>query len=537
MHAKVHGVFGCRARKYVFLHAQPSSGLFDLLCLIYLQEMSQLPTFVSELVPKLSSRELSSREVTRSFLDRIEKHQPAVNAFVSWDGELALQNADAVDQRRAKGETLSPLAGIPVAIKDILCTTDSITTCGSRILENYRSPFDAHLVTKLRQAGLIILGKTNLDEFAMGGSTETGFCGPAYNPWDLTRTCGGSSGGSAASVAAAMAPLAIGTDTGGSIRQPAAFCGVCGLKPTYGRVSRYGLIAYASSLDQAGPFGHTISDLAMMLQVIAGHDPRDSTSLNVPVEDYASEIAKPLSGAKIGVLREQLDGPGVDPEIRAAIDRAIDEYKRLGCQIVDISMPYSKYSIATYYIIAPSEASSNLSRYDGAHYGFRASLEKKQPAMAGGKAQSPLIEMYNESRSQGFGAEVRRRIMLGTYTLSAGYYDAYYKKALKVRRLIREDYDAAFGKVDVVLGPTTPTPPFRIGEKIDDPVQMYLEDLFTVGANLAGIPALSMPVGVTASGLPIGMQLQGPALSETRLLQIANAYQRAIDYQPRVARQ
>jgi len=497
--------------------------------------MSQLPTFVHTLAPKLSSRELSSREVTQFFLDRIEKQQPSIKAFVSWDGELALKAADTIDQRRARGETLSPLAGIPIAIKDNLCTTDSVTTCGSKMLENYRSPFDAHVVTKIRDAGLVILGKTNLDEFAMGGSTETGFCGPAYNPWDLTRTCGGSSGGSAASVAAAMAPLAIGTDTGGSIRQPAAFCGVCGLKPTYGRVSRYGLIAYASSLDQAGPFGHTIADLALVLQTIAGHDPRDSTSLDVPVEDYAAEIAKPFSGANIGVIREQLDGPGLDPEIRSAIQLAINEYKRLGCQIVDIEMPHSKYSIATYYIIAPSEASSNLSRYDGAHYGFRAVMEKKQPAMAGGKTQSPLIQMYNETRSQGFGAEVRRRIMLGTYTLSAGYYDAYYKKALKVRRLIREDYDAAFEKVDVLLGPTTPTPPFRIGEKVDDPVQMYLEDLFTVGANLAGIPALSMPVGMTASGLPLGMQLQGPALSETKLLQIANAYQQVIDYRPRIA--
>lgn len=498
--------------------------------------MNQLPPFVHELAPKLSARELSSREVTQFFLDRIEKLQPSIRAFISWDGDLALQAADSIDRRRLSGETLSPLAGMPVSLKDILCTTDSITTCGSRMLENYRSPYDAHVVSRLRENGLVILGKTNLDEFAMGGSTETGFRGPTYNPWNLDHTCGGSSGGSAASVASGMAPISIGTDTGGSIRQPAAFCGVCGLKPTYGRVSRYGLVAYASSLDQAGPFGHTISDLALLLQTIAGHDPRDSTCLNVPVDDYAGEIAKPFAGARIGVIREHLDGNGLDPEIRAAIMKALDEYKRLGCQIIDIAMPHTKYSIATYYIIAPSEASSNLSRYDGAHYGFRAAIEQnKQPAMAGGKAHSPLIEMYSQTRSQGFGAEVRRRIMLGTYTLSAGYYDAYYKKALKVRRLIREDYDAAFEKVDVLLGPTTPTPPFRIGEKVDDPVQMYLEDLFTVGANLAGIPALSMPVGMTTNGLPIGMQLQGPALSESKLLQIANAYQRAIDYQPKLA--
>ena len=489
-----------------------------------------------EIATKLAARELSSREVTQFFLDRIERLQPTIHAYISWDGDLALQTADSMDRRRASGESLPPLAGVPVAIKDILCTTDSDTTCGSRILEKYRSPFDAHVVTQLRQAGMVILGKTNLDEFAMGGSTETGFKGPAHNPWDLARTCGGSSGGSAASVAAAMAPIAIGTDTGGSIRQPAAFCGVCGMKPTYGRVSRYGLIAYASSLDQAGPFGHTIADLALTLQTIAGHDPRDSTSLNVPVDDYSAAINAPRVGAKIGVIREQIDGPGLDPEIRAAITKAIEEYKRLGVQVVDIEMPYLKYSIPTYYIIAPSEASSNLSRYDGAHYGFRAAMDSsRQPAMAGGKAQSPLIEMYSQSRSQGFGDEVRRRIMLGTYTLSAGYYDAYYKKALKVRRLIRQDYDAAFEKVDVLLGPTTPTPPFLIGEKVDDPVQMYLEDLFTVGANLAGIPALSMPIGTTASGLPIGMQLQGPTLSESKLLQIANTYHRSIEYKPKIA--
>ncbi len=498
--------------------------------------MNQFPTFVHEIAPKLSARELSSREVTQFFLNRIEKLQPSLRAFISWDGDLALKAADSIDRRRASGEVLSPLAGMPVAIKDILCTTDSVTTCGSRMLEHYRSPYDAHVVTKLREAGLIILGKTNLDEFAMGGSTETGFRGPAYNPWDLERTCGGSSGGSAVSVAAAMAPISIGTDTGGSIRQPAAFCGVCGMKPTYGRVSRYGLIAYASSLDQAGPFGHTISDLALVLQAIAGHDPRDSTSLNVSVDDYVGELNKPFAGAKIGVIREHLDGSGLDPQIHAAILKAIDEYKRLGCEIIDITMPHTKYSIATYYIIAPSEASSNLSRYDGAHYGFRAVIEKsKQLAIANAMASSPLIEMYSQTRSQGFGAEVRRRIMLGTYTLSAGYYDAYYKKALKVRRLIRQDYDAAFEKVDVLLGPTTPTPPFRIGEKVDDPVQMYLEDLFTVGANLAGIPALSMPIGMTTSGLPIGMQLQAPPLAEAKLLQIANAYQRALDYQPKLA--
>ena len=496
--------------------------------------MNQTPFSASDIASKLATRELSSREITQAFLSRIERLQPSVRAFVSWDGDLAMRSAERVDEQRAAGKTLGPLAGMPISIKDNLCTTDSDTTCGSRILQKYRSPFDAHLVTKLREAGLVILGKTNLDEFAMGGSTETGFMGPSHNPWDLDRTCGGSSGGSAASIAAAMSPLSIGTDTGGSIRQPAAFCGVCGLKPTYGRVSRFGLIAYASSLDQAGPFGHTVADLAQLLQVIAGHDKRDSTSLNVPVDDYVSAFGQPLASTKIGIIQEHIDDPGLDSEVRTAILATIEQYRKMGCSIVDISLPNTKYAIATYYIIAPSEASSNLSRYDGAHYGFRATANagKSYATIAGSKPLSPLDEMYSHSRSQGFGSEVKRRIMLGTYTLSEGYFDAYYLKALKVRRLIRQDYDRAFESVDVVLGPTTPAPAFRLGEKINDPITMYLEDLFTVGANLAGIPALSMPVGKTTSGLPIGAQLQAPPLSESKLLQIAHAYQMAIGYTP-----
>lgn len=496
--------------------------------------MNLTPFSASDIAFKLATRELSSREITQAFLSRIERLQPSVRAFVSWDGDLAMQSAERVDEQRAAGKTLGPLAGMPISIKDNLCTTDSDTTCGSRILQKYRSPFDAHLVTKLREAGLVILGKTNLDEFAMGGSTETGFMGPSHNPWDLDRTCGGSSGGSAASIAAAMSPLSIGTDTGGSIRQPAAFCGICGLKPTYGRVSRYGLIAYASSLDQAGPFGHTVADLAQLLQVIAGHDKRDSTSLNVPVDDYVSAFGQPLASTKIGIIREHIDDPGLDSEVRTAILATIERYRKMGCSIVDISLPNTKYAIATYYIIAPSEASSNLSRYDGAHYGLRATANagKSYATIAGSKPLSPLDEMYSHSRSQGFGSEVKRRIMLGTYTLSEGYFDAYYLKALKVRRLIRQDYDRAFESVDVVLGPTTPAPAFRLGEKINDPITMYLEDLFTVGANLAGIPALSMPVGKTTSGLPIGAQLQAPPLSESKLLQIAHAYQMAIGYTP-----
>jgi aspartyl-tRNA(Asn)/glutamyl-tRNA(Gln) amidotransferase subunit A len=497
--------------------------------------MSQYPVFAHQIAAELAAGRLSSREITSFFLRRIEQLQPSINAFISWNEEAALQAADVADQMRARGDRLSPLAGMPLSIKDILCTVDSKTTCGSRILEEYVSPFDAHVVTQLRNAGAVILGKTNLDEFAMGGSTETSFQGPCHNPWDLNRSCGGSSGGSAASVAAGLSALSIGTDTGGSIRQPAAFCGVCGLKPTYGRVSRYGLIAYGSSLDQAGPFGHTVEELAWMLSAIAGHDARDSTSLNTPIDDYAAWVHKAWDKPTIGVIREHLDNAGLDAELRHGLEQAIEVYKKLGCKVVDVSLPHTQYSIPTYYIIAPSEASSNLSRFDGAHYGFRA------PAMtastASGKtsqssSSSPLLEMYCRTRSQGFGPEVRRRIMLGTYTLSEGYYDAYYLKALKVRRLIRQDYDQAFEKVDVLLGPTTPTPPFRIGEKVDDPVQMYLEDLYTVGANLAGIPAIAIPMGFTSSGLPMGMQLQGPALGEGRLLQIAAAYHREINYQP-----
>lgn len=498
--------------------------------------MTQTPYFASEIARLLATRELSSREITQAFLERIERLQPSIRAFTSWDGELAMQAAKRMDDLRASGESLGPLAGMPISLKDILCTTDSDTTCGSKILQKYRSPFDAHVVSNLRNAGLVILGKTNLDEFAMGGSTETGMAGPTHNPWDLERTCGGSSGGSAASIAAAMAPLSIGTDTGGSIRQPAAFCGVCGLKPTYGRVSRYGLIAYASSLDQAGPFGHTIADLAALMEVIAGHDHRDSTSLKAPVDPYSAAIDRPLGATKIGIIREHIDDPGLDPEIRGAILETIEQYRKMGCSIVDVSLPNTRYAIATYYIIAPSEASSNLSRYDGAHFGFRATAGtgNATATLAGSKALSALDEMYSNSRSQGLGAEVKRRIMLGTYTLSEGYFDAYYLKALKVRRLIRQDYDQAFAKVDVVLGPTTPTPAFRLGEKINDPVTMYLEDLFTVGANLAGIPALSMPVGKTAAGLPIGVQLQGPPLAESKLMQIAHAYQKAVEFVPEV---
>jgi len=453
-----------------------------------------------------------------------------VNAFISVDAEHAMQSALQIDERRAAGQPLSPLAGVPISIKDILCTKRLPTTCGSKILNGYVSPFDADVVERLTRADMIIVGKTNLDEFAMGGSTETSTSGPAKNPWDLTRTCGGSSGGSAAAVAAGFSPVSIGTDTGGSIRQPAAFCGVCGLKPTYGRVSRYGLVAYASSLDQAGPFGNTVSDLAIMLETIGGFDCRDSTSLNLPLEDYSNFVENDSQTYSIGIVPEHLDSPGLDPEIKQSILKAIDVYKELGFHIVELALPHHRYAIPTYYIVAPSEASSNLSRFDGAHYGFRATVDKTTAA-----GEPALVAMYKHSRSQGFGMEVKRRIMLGTYTLSAGYFDAYYLKALKVRRLIRNDYDQAFESVDAILGPTTPTPAFRLGEKVNDPVQMYLEDLYTVSANLAGIPAVSIPSGLHSTGLPLGMQLQGAPLSEAKLLSIANAFHREISFQPRVA--
>ena len=394
------------------------------------------------------------------------------------------------------------------------------------MLRDFRSPYDAHVVERLESSGAILFGKTNLDEFAMGGSTETSVFGPSRNPWDLQRTCGGSSGGSAAAVAAGLVPASLGTDTGGSIRQPAAFCGVCGLKPTYGRVSRWGLISYASSLDTAGVFAQSVEDIALVLQAIAGHDPRDSTSLPHDVPDYLAAVRQDhsIQGTRIGVIRDQIESPGLDPQVRSSLLEAIEAYRRLGAQIVDVQMPHSKYSIATYYIIAPCEASSNLARYDGVHYGFRSTA----------KTASTLDRMIEQTRSEGFGPEVQRRILLGTYALSAGYYDAYYLQALKVRRLIRQDYDDAFAKVDVLLGPTTPQPAFRLGEKINDPIQLYLQDLFTVGANLAGIPALSIPTAPGPEGLPIGMQLQAPVLAEAKLLSIAAAYHRATEYQPKL---
>jgi aspartyl-tRNA(Asn)/glutamyl-tRNA(Gln) amidotransferase subunit A len=479
-------------------------------------------------VLQLQSRgDATALEIATSAIDKIEATQESINAFTHINRELVLSAAAAVDQKRRNGEPLGPLAGVPVAVKDVLCTRDMPTTCSSNMLRNFRPPYDATVVEKLRNADAIIVGKTNMDEFAMGASTETSAFGNTRNPWDVSRTPGGSSGGATACVAAGTVPLSLGTDTGGSIRQPSGFCGVTGLKPTYGRVSRYGLIAFASSLDQVGPIGWSVQDVALLLQCISGYEPRDSTSLNHEVPDYQSALqSSDLRGMKIGILREALEVDGVDEAVRKAVLDSTEVFRDAGAEIIDISLPHSKYWVPTYYVIAPSEASSNLSRYDGAHYGHRATH------LAPEKSESlgPLVATYCQSRAEGFGAEVKRRIMVGTYALSEGYADQYYNQALKARRLIKGDYDAAFSQVDLLLGPVSPTPAFPLGEKVDDPLQMYLCDLFTVGANLAGIPAISLPAGKDASGLPLAIQLQAPALEETRLLFAGAAYQAMTDF-------
>ncbi len=474
------------------------------------------PTLI-EIRDAIRSRRGSAREwVTRS-LERIERYEPKLHALIEYDGERALRLADEIDARLARGEPVGELAGVPLLIKNNICTSWGRTTCASRILENFRAPYDAHVTEKLQEAGAIILGKTNLDEFAMGSSTETSAFGVTRNPWNLDCVPGGSSGGSAAAVAADLVPASLGSDTGGSIRQPSSFCGVTGLKPTYGRVSRYGLVAYGSSLDQIGPIGRNVPDLALLLNVLAGRDSRDSTSVDEPVPDYLTALDQPFSGVRIGLAAEYFS-EGLDPEIRQAVEAAIEAYRAAGAQIVSINLPHMKYAIACYYLIATSEASSNLARYDGVHYGHRTA----QPA--------DYIDLYCASRQEGFGAEVRRRIMLGTYALSSGYYDAYYLKALKVRTLIARDFSRAFEEVDVIACPTSPTPAIRIGEKIDNPLAMYLLDIYTVSANLAGIPAISLPCGLTTSGLPIGLQLMGPHFAEASLLRIAHAYQQTTDW-------
>jgi len=422
-----------------------------------------------------------------------------------------------VDRKRKGGEKLGALAGVPVAVKDVLCTKDQPTTCGSKILGNFKPPYAAHVITKLRQADAVLIGKTNMDEFAMGSSTENGAYQVTHNPWDLERIPGGSSGGSAAAVAASLAPLALGTDTGGSVRQPASLCGVVGVKPSYGRVSRFGLVAFASSLDQVGPFARTVSDVALLLETIAGHDPRDSTSVDKAVPAYSQSINEPVKPLTIGVAREYF-GEGLDPEVEQAVRAALKVYEGLGAQVRQVSLPHSPHGVAAYYIVATAEASSNLARYDGVHFGHRSS------------AHANLIDMYKRTRGEGFGAEVKRRIMLGTYVLSSGYKDAYYLKALKVRRLIRDDFDKAFAECDVVMGPTAPTPAFTIGEKSSDPLAMYLSDIYTINANLAGICGISIPCGFTKAGLPIGMQILAAPFEEEKLLRIAHIYERATDW-------
>jgi aspartyl-tRNA(Asn)/glutamyl-tRNA(Gln) amidotransferase subunit A len=477
----------------------------------------------TDLLNLLARGETSSEELTGAFLAAIRQRDGQVRAFLHVDEAAALEQARAIDGKRRRGEPLGALAGLPVAVKDVLCTAGQPTTCGSKILQNFVPPYDAHVITRLRQADAVLLGKTNLDEFAMGSSTENSAFQVTRNPWDLTRIPGGSSGGSAVAVAACEAPLALGTDTGGSVRQPAGHCGVVGLKPSYGRVSRFGLVAFASSLDQVGPFAHDVTDAALLLEVIAGHDPNDSTSVDTPVPPYRQALDQPLPLLTVGVVREHF-GEGLDAEVEQAVRTALDVYRRQGASIQEVSLPTSPYGVAAYYVVATAEASSNLARYDGVHYGYRA------PQFA------DLIEMYSRTRGQGFGAEVKRRIMLGTYALSSGYKDAYYVKALQVRRLIKNDYDRAFAACDVLVGPTSPTPAFRVGEKADDPLAMYLSDIYTIGANLAGLTGVSIPCGFTKAGLPIGLQLVAPPFQEEKLLRAARLYERSTDWHTRRAK-
>jgi aspartyl-tRNA(Asn)/glutamyl-tRNA(Gln) amidotransferase subunit A len=461
----------------------------------------------STLRSTLASGATTCAAIVEDHLGRIEKTRQ-LNAFLSVFGEEALERARAVDRKRA-ANAAGPLAGMVVAVKDVICMKDKHVTCGSKILENYVSPYDATVIRRLAEADAILIGKTNMDEFAMGSSTENSAYGVVHHPLDEARVPGGSSGGSAVAVAADLATTALGSDTGGSIRQPAALCGVVGLKPTYGRVSRYGLVAFASSFDQIGPFGHSVHDVASVLEVMAGHDPCDSTSSRAPVPAYSKKLERNIKGLRVGIPKEYYTD-ALDAEIRAAIMKKVDILKEHGAEVREVSLPHTEYTIATYYILSTAEASSNLARYDGARYGYRA------------EGASDLIEMYVKSRSQGFGEEVKRRIMLGTYVLSAGYYDAYYRKGQKVRRLIKQDFDHAFNAVDCLVTPTSPTTAFRLNEKVDDPLQMYLSDIYTVSANLAGIPGLSIPCGADRSGLPIGLQILGRQFDEETILQVGH---------------
>jgi aspartyl-tRNA(Asn)/glutamyl-tRNA(Gln) amidotransferase subunit A len=460
-------------------------------------------------------RSASARELTDQHLRRIEAVEPTINAYTEVTAERARADADRIDAARAAGEELPALAGVPLAIKDNLCTKGVRTTCSSRMLESFVPPYESTVTSRLWGAGAVLLGKTNLDEFAMGSSTETSVFGPSRNPWNTDKVPGGSSGGSAAAVAAGECVGSLGSDTGGSIRQPAAFCGVVGLKPTYGRVSRYGLVAFASSLDQVGPFATNVADAAELLQVIAGEDPRDSTCLKAPVPDYTAALQQPVAGLKVGIVRECFEAEGLDPEVKASVMAAASQLESLGCELVEVSCPRFNDGIATYYVIAPSEASANLARYDGVKYGYRAA------------DAASLAEMTSRSRAEGFGDEVQRRILIGTYALSAGYVDAYYKKAQQVRTLIRRDFDRAFGSVDVLLTPTSPTTAFGFGAHSEDPLAMYLADLLTIPANMAGLPAISLPCGFDGAGMPIGVQLITGVLQEERLLQVAWHYEQA----------
>ncbi|HUK04931.1 MAG TPA: Asp-tRNA(Asn)/Glu-tRNA(Gln) amidotransferase subunit GatA [Burkholderiales bacterium] len=486
-----------------------------------------LNSTLSALSGALAAKQLSSVELTRQFLERVRGLNGKLNAFITVDEEHSLAQARVADERRAgKGGAAAagPLTGIPIAHKDIFCTRRLRTTCGSRMLAGYVSPFDAHVIERFEAAGAVMLGKTNMDEFAMGSSNETSHFGPVRNPWDASRVPGGSSGGSAAAVAARMAPAATGTDTGGSIRQPASLTGVCGLKPTYGLVSRYGMIAFASSLDQGGPIAKSAEDLALLMNAMAGFDARDSTSLERPAEDYARELGTSLAGLRIGLPKEYF-AEGVDAQVLARVREAIRWFESQGATAVEISLPNTALAVPVYYVVAPAEASSNLSRFDGVRYGHRA------------KTYRDLADMYRRTRAEGFGAEVKRRILVGTYVLSHGYYDAYYLQAQKVRRLIAREFAEAFARCDLILGPTAPSTAFPLGAKSDDPVQMYLNDIFTIPAPLAGLPGLSIPCGFDAQGLPVGLQIMGNYFAEARMLGAAHRYQQATDYHLRVPKE
>ena len=475
---------------------------------------------IKQLSAALAEKKISSVELTQLYLDRIAQHNPALNAYVTLNPDYSLEQARAADARLAAGQAAA-LTGIPIAQKDIFCAKGWLTTCGSKMLHNFVSPYDAQVISRFNQAGAVNLGKTNMDEFAMGSSNETSYYGAVKNPWDVSRVPGGSSGGTAAAVAARLCAAATGTDTGGSIRQPAALCGISGLKPTYGTVSRYGMIAFASSLDQAGPMARSAEDLALMMNVMAGFDERDSTSLQRDQEDYARDLNQPLTGLRIGLPKEFFaDGLGAD--VAQAVQAAITEYEKLGATVVEISLPNTRLSIPVYYVLAPAEASSNLSRFDGVRYGYRA------PDYA------DLADMYEKSRAQGFGAEVKRRIMIGTYVLSHGYYDAYYLQAQKIRRLIAQDFTEAFKQCDVIMGPTSPSTAFKLGEKGDDPVQMYLSDIYTIAVNLAGLPGMSIPCGLGDHAMPVGLQIIGNYFREAQMLNIAHQYQLATDWHRRV---